>query len=173
MALDSSQLTTLKAHIDASADLNSQPDTSDGDIAIRDLLNLTDSPNYYVWKTSVPTAELLDTIVGESLITLPTDKGTGLNTITVAHAGNGFNPSIQGNRDIFLDASGQDGLFTGGANSNPTTRTQVEALFKRLALRGERVLATGTTAGQEATPDNLGFEGEISTRDVRSARNLP
>jgi len=173
MTLTSSQLTLVKAEIDANTDLNSLPDNTDGDIEIARLLSLDDTPSYWVWKTNVPTADLLDSIVGESLITLPTDKGTGLNTLVVSHAGNGFNPSIAGNRDIFLDPSGQDGLFTGGTNSNPTTRTQVEALFKRLALRVERVLATNTTTGTEGSPDNLDFEGKISSTDVRTARNLP
>jgi hypothetical protein len=44
-------------------------------------------------------------------------------------------------------------------------------LWKRPALLGEKILATGT--GSDASPATLGYEGNISYQDVQAARSLP
>ena len=59
MALTPQQQATLKAHIEASPDLNVYPNTSDGAFEIAALLNTTAAPDFYIWKTSVSNAEIL------------------------------------------------------------------------------------------------------------------
>jgi hypothetical protein len=48
------------------------------------------------------------------------------------------------------------------------TRDALEALWRRLASRAEKALATGT--GSTATPASLGFEGAISIADAAAIR---
>ena len=59
--MTSAQLATLKAHIDASSDLNVFPNNSDGAVEIAKLLDLAASPDYYVWRTNVTRQESYDT----------------------------------------------------------------------------------------------------------------
>ena len=53
MPLTPAQATALKADILANADLNIQPNTSDGAFEIARLYNLAAVPAFTVWKTNV------------------------------------------------------------------------------------------------------------------------
>src|SRR5574343_1747690 len=57
--LTTEQQATLKAHIEASADMNTLPPGSDSAFQIATLLNAPASPDFYIWKSEVTNAEIL------------------------------------------------------------------------------------------------------------------
>lgn len=59
MALTPQQNATLAAHIAASADMNTLPPGSDSAFQIAALLNAQATPDFYIWKSSVTNAEIL------------------------------------------------------------------------------------------------------------------
>lgn len=157
------QLQTLKTYIAGQADLNSQPNTSDGNFEVARLLNLAAAgPNNVVWKTSVPIGDVGKAFVGSELAGLTTLNHTRLQTLAI-YLSAGVNPSLASNRQFF------DDIFSGAGGVN--TRAALLALWKRVATRGERVFATGT--GSDASPAVLVMEGLIDTDDVEAARALP
>jgi hypothetical protein len=153
MALTPAQLTTLKADIAANSDLNSQPNNSDGNLAIANLYNLNASPNFTVWKASFNAAELAG---------LSTLNNTRLQSLAMYLAA-GVNASRADTRAFF------DDIFSGAGGVN--TRAALLILWKRLAKRGEKLFATGT--GSDASPATLVHEGNITPTDVQMARDLP
>ena len=68
MALTTAQQATLKAAIEADATLNAFPSTLDGAFAIAALLNLPASPDFWVWRTNVPTADCKKAMVWTEFI---------------------------------------------------------------------------------------------------------
>lgn len=158
MALTSQQKTTLKAHIDASGDLNVFPNNSDGAFAIAALLNLPSAPAFIVWRTDIPTSDVKKAIVWTEYI----GRSAGERDAFVLMTSNGIvNAADANNRQGFLD------IFSGP--SGAVSRANLTALAKRTATRGEAVLATGT--GSDASPGTLTFQGAISFADVQDARN--
>ena len=162
MALTPSQLVTLKADILANSDLNSQPNTSDGNFEIARLYNLIASPSFTVWKTNVPIGTVGQSFDGTELAGLTTGNQTRLQTLAMYLAA-GVNPSKPGVRGFF------DDIFSGAGGAN--TRAALLVLWKRLATRAEKLYATGT--GSDPSPATMTFEGNISPIDVVNARNLP
>lgn len=59
MALTPEQNATLAAHINASPDMNMLPPGSDSAFQIAALLNEPAAPDFYIWKSSVTNAEIL------------------------------------------------------------------------------------------------------------------
>ena len=59
MALTPQQNATLAAHIAASPDMNVLPPGSDSAFEIAALLNAPATPDFYIWKSSVTNAEIL------------------------------------------------------------------------------------------------------------------
>lgn len=159
--LTQSQLTTLKADILASPDMNTQPMNADGHQAISNLYNLVATPIFIVWKTNVTLTEIGDKINAAELGGLTTADATRLQTIAMYSAA-GVNPSLPDRRAFF------DDVFSGAGGT--ITRPQLLALYKRSSLRGERLYATGT--GTDISPGTLVVEGEISKDDVELARLL-
>ena len=162
MALTSAQLQTLKADIAANSDLNSQPNTSDGNFEVARLYNLQAGPAFTVWKTSVPIGTVGQSFNGTELAGLTTANQTRLQSIAMYLAA-GVNPSKADVRQFF------DDIFSGAGGAN--TRTALLVIWKRLATRAEKLFATGT--GSDASPATLTFEGNVSPQDVANARNLP
>jgi hypothetical protein len=168
MALTGPQLVTLKAHIDASPDLSSQPNTTDGNDAVAKLLNLVDAPDYWVWRTAVPRAEIYNNA---------SPTGSAWNWTTYKNQGvseqNAWTQMFMGDVADFSKLNLRTGIgaiFTGSGAANDQ-RDHCLATGRRKAKRGERVLATGT--GSTATPAIMGFEGTLSYQDVTQARELP
>ena len=56
--LTTQQLTTLRTHIDASPDLSSKSNNSDGQVEVAALLNANASPAFTVWKTNVAVGDV-------------------------------------------------------------------------------------------------------------------
>lgn len=172
MTLSPAQLATLKAYIDGQPDLSVIPNTTDGAVAIADLLDLVASPDFLVWRTSVSRDEL----VGSTSVDGTSFSWTGSGFITrsvgerdafaaIFSSAGTVNPSMLSVRQAFND------IFSGATAPAPANRTHLLTVARRKANRGERVFATGT--GSTASPGLLVVEGSISAQDVMSARNLP
>ena len=73
----------------------------------------------------------------------------------------GVNPSLATIRQFF------DDIFSGAGGAN--TRTALLALWKRSALRIEKLLATGT--GSDASPATLVAEGTITAQQISDILN--
>lgn len=161
MALTPAQKTTLKSAILADGTLNAFPNTGDGnfDLAAKLSTELA-SPNFTVWRTTVPIAEVGDAIVATEIAGLTAIRLQRLSALS-ALAPNGVNASLQDRRD------GYGEVFAGAGGTATTTR--LNALWRRLAKRIEKILATGT--GSDPSPATMGYEGVLSGDDVTAARN--
>ena len=179
MALTPQQQATLKADIIANGDLNSQPNNSDGAFEIARLYNLLASPDYWVWRTSVSKAELVQT--------------TSVDGTTFSWVGTGFITRSQGERDAWRELFNDQGLcnpslasvrtsftdiFSGATAPAPANRTHLAAIGRRKCTRVEKLFAvdtpgSGAGRGTTADPDTMGFEGPLSYQDVELARQLP
>lgn len=169
MQLTTAQLQAIKADIAANGDLNSHPNTSDGNFAIAALYNAPTAPDFWVWRTAVTRSEYVN--------------GVGPDGTTFAWTGAGFITRSQGERDAFRELFNHTGtvnpthasvrqafqdVFSGGTQPAPANRTHMAAVSRRLATRIEKLLATGT--GSTAAPATMGSEGPISYQDVEAAR---
>lgn len=163
MALTAAQLQTLKAAILADPNLNSQPNTPDGNFNVAAQLNALASPAFTVWKSNVSITDVGNNINSAELGGLTTANTSRLSAIADYHPA-GFRPADANTRAFF------DDIFSGAGGVN--TRALLLALWKRLSTYGEKVLkASGT--GTDASPAILGFEGPLTYQDVEAARNLP
>lgn len=173
MALTSAQLATLKAAIDADAELAAIPNNPDGAFAIALLLNATAAPDYWVWRSKVTQADYVSTT---SL------DGTTWSWTTYIQRSQG---ERDGWREMFADTgavnpsnanvrAGFADVFSGAGGA--TQRTHLTSMSRRKATRGEKVFATPTVGGSgqrgsSANPDTMGFEGSLTYNDVDAARN--
>lgn len=159
MALTTAQLQTLKADILADPVLSAYPNTSDGNYAIAAAYNVAAAPSFTVWKTNVPLVQIGDAMVATEIAGMTSLNLDRLRTMAT-YGPDGINPSLADRRAFF------DDIFSGAGGQ--LTRPKLLALWKRLALRGEKLFATGT--GSDATPATLVVEGQITTADVEEAR---
>src|SRR5574343_188356 len=143
--LTTEQQATLKAHIEASADMNTLPPGSDSAFQIATLLNAPASPDFYIWKDSVTNAEILQ---------------NGMDWLRVDNLAVGkariwewmfqfgsVNPSKANVR------SGIAEVWKGTAADN-AVRLSVFQRCQTLATRLQKVFAVG--AGTETTVDGVG-----------------
>jgi len=159
MALTSAQQATLKAAILADPTLNAFPNTSDGNYDLcAQKLNVVASPAFIVWKGNVALGAIGKAMDGAEAAGLTTANNTRLQ-VRAAYMAAGENPSVAGTRAFYDDI-----FSTGGV-----TKASLLALWKRSALLGEKILATGT--GSYASPATMGYEGNLSGVDVQTARN--
>lgn len=189
MPLNAQQLVTLKANILANVNVipegmpnagafvgmqikNIPNDSGDGNFAVASWYNLAASPDYWVWRTSVPKGEF----VNATSVDGTTFNWTGAGFIgrsqgerdawrEMFNGTNTVNPSLPQVRQAFAD------IFSGATAPAPANRTHMSAISRRLAKNGEKVFATGV--GTTASPAVMGYEGNISLQDVNSALNLP
>lgn len=157
--LTAAQNTLIKAAILADPALAAQPTDGNGLGFIADALNAAASPAFTVWKSNVSITQVGDNIVGTELAGLSSLNNTRLQTVVVLSQG-GINPSFADRRAFF------DDIFSGAGGV--ATRGKLLILWKRLALRIEKILATGT--GTDAAPATMGFEGTITPTEVDIAR---
>lgn len=153
------QLAAVKAWVQADAILNAQPNTNVGNSVIAGALNAIASPDFIVWKTSVPIDDIMrngmdwarvdNLSVGKARIW---DWMSRLGTL---------NPSKANIR------SGIDATWVGTA-ADLAVRATVYTHCKRQATVLEKILATGT--GSDATPATMGYEGAITTDEIEQAR---
>lgn len=155
--LTSAQKTTLKAHIDASSDLNSFPNTSDGAFAVAALLNLAASPAFIVWRSDVSTEEIRAVLVWGEYDALSVSRQNAFQFLCSNHIVNAALPNVR---------QGIQSIFAGAQQAG--NRAALTAAAKRAASRVEKLLATGT--GSDADPATMTFEGAITFGDVQDAR---
>lgn len=166
MPLSDAQKALLRDHIIASGDLNIYPNSNDGNIEVKNLLNLQAAPDFYVWRSEVSRSEVYN---------LTSAEATTWNWTTYKNQGateqNAWTQMFMGDRADFSKPNLRAGIaaiFTGSAQAN-AQRDHCLAMGKRLAKRGEKVLGTGT--GSLAVPATMTFEGSLTADDVEQARN--
>lgn len=157
--LTASQLTALKTDILADAAFNGVPMNSDGHTLIAAAYNVAANPAFTVWKTSVGVDEIMNNgFVWTAVDALTAGKARIWDWMTKLGT---INPSKANIRSGLSDCFGAASAMA----------TAILPHLKRLALRGERLFATGT--GSDAVPGTLVVEGQISAADVGTARELP
>ena len=158
MALTSAQQTTLKAAILADSELNALPNTLDGAFTIAVLLNQTAVPDFWVWRTNVSTQEIRSVLVWSEYDTLSVSRQNAFSFLCSNHIVDASLVNVrQGIQSIFQGPQQAGNLAA------------LVAIGKRLAKRGEKLLATGT--GSNASPATMTFEGNLTFQDVFDARN--
>ena len=181
MIITPAQLVVLKVHIDASNDLNIFPNNSDGAFEIAKLLNLTASPDYFVWRSNVTRIEVYNTTSLDSTNwdwTVYKNQG-----ITEQGA---WREMFMGDEADFGKVNLRAGIgkiFTGSAPAN-AQRDHALAIGRRKATRAEQLYSvavvsppantgnTGSTRGASVNPDVLVFEGTVTGSNVDEARAL-
>lgn len=122
---------------------------------IQNWLNETGTAT--VWKSSVTKNEVGKTFQATALAAIT--AGNNEKLANFAAWNEVIDPSRADQRQFFND------IFSVAAGA--TTRAALDLLWRRTATRGERIFATGT--GTDALPATLGYEGQLSEFDVRSA----
>lgn len=157
--LTTTQLQALKADIAADPVFGSIPHTPDNAFAVAVAYNAVASPAFYVWKSSVPTSE----IMGNGF------DWTRVDNLTVGKARiwewmvdvGSINPSQANVRTGVL------AVFTTAGDL--AMRLAIFGHCQRLASRVEKLFATG--AGTSVTEQGTGpattvYEGSVSYQDV-------
>ncbi len=168
MALTLAQQQTLKTDIAADSVLNSQPMNADGAFTIAAAMNAVVSPDFWVWRTSVPKNELTNSTstdgtsfvwAGNGFITRANGEQTAWRELF--NGTNQVNPSLANVRQAFSD------IFSGTGNA-ALNRAHLLAIARRKATRAEKLFASG--AGSSAVPATMTIEGALSYQDVEAAR---
>lgn len=164
--LSTVQLSQLKTAIAADPALEAQPNNPDGHEAIANALNLSATPDWWVWRTQVTDQEIM----------LNGFDWTRVDNLSVGKARiwdwmfrfGSIDPSKPNIR------AGIDATWVGTAG-DLAVRAAVYVHCKRKATRAEKLFATtGVGAdGQQATPATMTFQGNLTRDDVETARNLP
>lgn len=155
--LTEAQLIALAADIAADPILSAYPNNSDGNFAIAELYNLDATPAWYVWRSNIPIDEVRQAIVWTEYIDRSVGERETFLLMIANHALDASEVNVrQGIADIF---SGPQAVGT---------RAALLALGKRTASRAEKLFSSGT--GTEDNPATMEFEGNLSYRDVETAR---
>jgi hypothetical protein len=165
MPLTSTQQTTLAADIAADGTLGALPHNSDSADAIATAYAVNASPDFWVWRTSVPAKEIYETTTADATVWSWTAyiarsqaerDAWGAMTMALGVINAALANTRQGIADIFS-----------GTGIAATQRTHLLTVGRRRATRIEKLLATGT--GSTASPAVMGFEGALSLNDVLHA----
>jgi len=187
MSLTSSQITTLRALIDADPVLSSFPMNADGHVAVAQALNQPASPTFYVYRTDIPVQEVFDQVQWSKLTpadAIPTD--TALNAAiwqsrSLACQGKQFNLQtlLMGQATINgakanVRAGLQDALTNVPSAASGATQAAGwvgvrDSVLARAATVAEKALATGN-GGTAATAATMTFEGALTAQDVEAVR---
>ena len=150
------QLTTLKAAILAEADPAFVEARTNGQTPLMTAFyNVDASPAYYAWRSAYSPDMIRDAITN-GITQLDALTGSKRDSLLWWAQGthDARRPQVQA---AISDLCG----------SQNTLKTAVLDGAKRLALRGERLFATG--AGSLAAPGVLAFEGQITDGDIGAA----
>lgn len=159
--LTTAQLQTLKTAINQNPAWVALPLTNSAALLIADDFNLQATPDFVVWRSSVP----LDEVMRNGM------DWTRVDNLSVGKARiwdwlsrlGTLNPSQANVR------AGIDATWVGTA-ADLAVRAAVYVHCKRLATKAEKLFATGT--GSDAVPATMAFEGVLSADDVAQAREL-
>ena len=167
MALTTQQLTALKADILADPTLSAYPMDSDGAFAIAAAYSQPAAPGFYVWKTNVTNAEILQNGMDWLRVdNLSVGKARIWDWMFQFGSVDASKPNVR---------AGIAEVWKGTAADN-AVRLSVFGHCQRLANRAEKLFATGS--GTSTTVDGVGpatmtFVGTLSYTDVIEARQLP
>ncbi len=161
MSLTPSQLTTWKADIETNPDVAA--DLAAGNLrAISDYYNGDASPDYWIYRSSVPADEVRLSIDAQDIADITeADRGRCVDLLAL-RADVGFSGGDA------RDRSAWDDIFSAANGDN--SQQAIALLWARLASRVEKLLATGANTGaSRALADTAGFEGTVSPSAVRLA----
>jgi hypothetical protein len=166
LELSAAQKTTLKTYIDAN--LAAIPNTESGAFQVAAALNVTASPDFWVWRSRVPEHEITGTVSPDATswswtAYIARSQGERDGWARIFNSSFTCNPSLANVRQAFAD------IFSGTTNNAPAQRTHLTAICRRKATIAEKLLATGT--GSTASPGTMGAEGEVTWADVMNIRN--
>jgi hypothetical protein len=185
MALTPAQNTTLKSAITANPTWAAFPMTNDGYFDLAAALNVEASPNFFVWATNADVQAIRSRITWANLTPADVPDGTATWTNRALQC-QGKQFALQlilpmtgtfSGVDVDIRAGLQDalqGIRSGaGGVSQGANWTGVRDALTRKAKFCEQILAD-TSGGQNgstrALSATMGFEGTLSSEDVRLAR---
>ena len=156
--LTTTQKTTLKAFVEADPVLNLIPHTYDGAYDLSEALKVVATPAFTVWRTDVPAGEIGNAWSGTDIDGMSALNMQRLQLLLASSPVGTFDMSRIDRRNGFLNPFGT-------SPTNPS-KVAMTVVFKRLANRLEKLLATGT--GTDASPATLVIEGSVSYQEVYS-----
>lgn len=157
MALTPAQLSTLKAAINAETDAAFVASrTANNEQGMADWYNVAST--FVGWKSRVTLLETGQAFNGTEWAAMTSANHTRLTDVAL-WISTGYDASKADIRAMFNDIWSA----AGGA----VTRASLLALWKRVALRGEKLYCTGT--GSDASPGVFVFEGNITAQNVSDA----
>lgn len=177
--LSPAKIATLRPVVQAEPTLAQAIATGD-DYAIAAWLNAAFVPDFFVWRTSMNTGEVYDSIVWANLTPADTPDGTQLwlnralaaqgkqfNIQTLLQGRDTINPARANVRAGLQDAL--TGLPTGPAGATRAAGwVALQLIMSRKARRAEKTLSTGP--GTQATPATMVFEGTVSAQEASLMR---
>ena len=153
--LTPAQETALVASILADPALAAIPHSSDGAFDIAAAYNLTASPAFTVWRTSVETRQIMENgFVWTTVDGLAAGKARIWDWMSRLGI---INPSKTNVRQGLADAFG----------AGSPMGLAIAPHLKRLATRAEKLFSTGT--GSDASPGLMSFEGTLAYNDILQA----
>jgi hypothetical protein len=123
-------------------------------------LNLNKVPDYIVWKSTVSILDTGEAFDGTEWAGMTSANISRLSCVA-DYLSAGYNAAKDDLREMFND------IWSGAGGA--ITRGNLLALWKRKALWGEQILATGT--GTDAAPAKMGYVGNLTESDVSGARS--
>ena len=178
-ALSDAQIATLRPFVQAEPTL-AQAIAAGDDYAIAAWLNGAAVPNFVVWRTTTPIADIENAINWPNFTPADTPDGTQIwMNRALACQGKQFNLQImiQGKTSIstgrgniragLQDATSSIPSGVGGATQSGGWLA-IKPVITRLAPRAEKAIAGGT--GTAATPASLVFEGTVTAQEASLMR---
>jgi hypothetical protein len=154
--LTTAQTSALKAFIQTDSAFTALlTPNNENAFTISALLQVSASPDFIVWRTTIPPSEYMTVITWTEVDTLTVGKSRIWEWIS-ARMTVPINASLANVRQGIADA------FAGAGAA--TTRAALTALAKRKANKLEKLLSTGT--GTDASPATMGFEGILSFQEI-------
>lgn len=148
------ELTALKTLINS--DVTNQ---TRNEIQITQWVNDYASPDWWVYRTSVPVVEVGDAINASELAGLTALNLQRLQAMTGDLSGGTIHAANADRR------AGFDSVFSGAGGA--TTRANLAVVWRRKANRFEKQQSTGT--GSTGSPATMTWEGSVTTQNVVDA----
>lgn len=171
MSLTTAQYAALKADILADATLNAFPHNSDGAFEIAKAYNLTAVPDFWVWRTHLPQAEIVNTTTADAtvfswpqFIARTVQEQAGWREM---FADGGFIDASKANvRQGFAD------IFSGATAAPVAQRLHLLTVARIKATRIQKLFSAGLGSTASPATRNAGIQDgyQLSFADVEIAR---
>ena len=163
MTLTTAQKTTLKADILANANQTVIDALAAGaHNAIAAWYNQLASPDFYVFRTLVPLAEVSAVIELDDVASMTAGDNEKLKTIFAIRQSGVFASKL-------TDRAGFDDIFSAAAGDD--SQQALAALWKRKATETEKLFASGAGVGTIGDPADAVFEGNVFSGEITSSLN--